>query len=89
MANPLPPGPIHIIVHTAPAEWWQILAVLGPYGVLLVAVIWWCIELNKIRRQQAAELRALEQELHMHEGPLGERGAFLLGRRSRRRGLNA
>lgn len=63
MANSLPYEPIHIIVHTAPAEWWQILGVLGPYGILLVAVIWWCIELNKIRSRTVAELRALSQEL--------------------------
>lgn len=52
-------GPIHIIIHTAPAEWWLILAILGPYAVLLVAEIWWCIELIRIRKRQNAALRGL------------------------------
>jgi hypothetical protein len=61
VANSLPSEPIHIIVHSAPAEWWQIVAALGPYAVLLVAEIWWCIELNRDRRRTAAELRGLSE----------------------------
>lgn len=62
MNTSLTTGPIHIIIHIAPAEWWQILAVLGPYGVLLVAEIWWCIELNRIRKRQSAEFRKLAKD---------------------------
>lgn len=57
MVASLPPGPVHIIIHTAPAEWWQILAAVGPYGVLLVAEIWWCIQLGRNRRREEAERR--------------------------------
>jgi hypothetical protein len=69
VANPLPSGPIHIIVHTAPAEWWQIVAALGPYAVLLVAEIWWCIELNKDRRRTAAEFRGLSDNPRVNRDP--------------------
>jgi hypothetical protein len=62
VANSLPSEPIHIIVHTAPAEWWQIVAALGPYAVLLAAEIWLCIELNRDRRRTAAELRGLSEK---------------------------
>jgi hypothetical protein len=33
------PSPIDVFVHTGPAEWWQILAALGPLAVLLAASI--------------------------------------------------
>lgn len=54
-------GSIHIVIHFAPAQWWQILAILGPYAVLLIAEIWWCIELIRIRRRNAAELPGLSR----------------------------
>lgn len=52
------PGPIHIIVHTAPAEWWEIVAAIGPWIILLGALIVFCIteiahqrKMDKIRRE--------------------------------------
>lgn len=40
--DPLPsPSPIDIIIHTGDAEWWQIVAALGPLVVVIVAGISW------------------------------------------------
>jgi hypothetical protein len=35
------PTPLDVFVHSGPAEWWQIVAALGPLAVLLGAVIAW------------------------------------------------
>lgn len=61
--NPAPsPNPVHVIVDTGPAEWWQILAALGPLAVLLGALLAAFIGWNTLRQRTNADERALAQK---------------------------
>ncbi|MGY2746618.1 hypothetical protein ACQCSU_01420 [Pseudarthrobacter sp. O4] len=61
--NPTPtPSPIDVFVHTGPAEWWQLLAALGPLAVLLGAALAALIGWNTLRQRTAADARALTQK---------------------------
>lgn len=54
--------PIDVFVHTGPAEWWQVLAALGPLAVLLAAVIGAVISLRTLRQRAVADTAALAQK---------------------------
>ena len=54
--------PVDVFVHTGPAEWWQVLAALGPLAVLLAAVIGAVISLRTLRQRAAADTAALAQK---------------------------
>jgi hypothetical protein len=57
--NPTPsPGPVHVILDTGPAEWWQIVAALGPLAVLLGALIAWFT----LRQRSKSDREALQQK---------------------------
>lgn len=57
--NPTPsPGPVHVIVDKGPAEWWQIVAALGPLAVLLGALIAWFT----LRQRSKSDRLALQQK---------------------------
>ncbi|MET3922248.1 hypothetical protein [Arthrobacter sp. UYEF20] len=61
--NPTPsPSPLDVFVHTGPAEWWQVLAALGPLAVVLGAALAALIGWNTLRQRTAADARALTQK---------------------------
>ena len=55
------PAPV-TVVQTGPAEWWQVLAALGPLAVLLAAVIGAVISLRSLQQRAAADTAALAQQ---------------------------
>jgi hypothetical protein len=55
------PSPVEVIVHTSPAEWWQIVAALGPLAVLLGALLASLIGWRTLRQRTAADALALSQ----------------------------
>lgn len=56
------PTPLDVFVHSGPAEWWQILAALGPLAVLLGALLAAFIGWNTLRQRTAADAKALAQK---------------------------
>lgn len=56
------PAPIDVFVHTGPAEWWQVLAALGPLAVLVAAVIGAAVSLRTLNQRAAADTAALAQQ---------------------------
>jgi hypothetical protein len=56
------PSPIHVIVDGGPAEWWQILAALGPLAVLLGALLAAFVGWNTLRQRTTADAKALAQK---------------------------
>jgi hypothetical protein len=52
------PTPVDVFVHTGPAEWWQILAALGPLAVLLGAGIAGYVGWRTLKQKAAADNRA-------------------------------
>lgn len=56
------PGPVHVIVDTGAAEWWQVLAALGPLAVLLGAILAALIGWNTLRQRTTADALALAQK---------------------------
>ena len=52
------PTPIEVFVHTGPAEWWQILAALGPLAVLLGALVAGLIGWRTLKQKAEADNRA-------------------------------
>jgi hypothetical protein len=56
------PTPLDVYVHTGPAEWWQILAALGPLAILLGALLAAFIGWNTLRQRTVADERALAQK---------------------------
>jgi len=60
--NPTPsPSPVRVIVDTGPAEWWQILAALGPLAVLVGGILAALIGWNTLRQRTTADALALKQ----------------------------
>ena len=57
-----PADPVDVVVHTGPAEWWQVLAALGPLAVLLAALIGAVISLHTLRQRADADTAALAQK---------------------------
>ncbi|MBT2522035.1 hypothetical protein [Arthrobacter sp. ISL-28] len=61
--NPTPsPSPVHNIVDTGAAEWWQVLAALGPLAVLLGAILAALIGWSTLRQRTTADALALARE---------------------------
>lgn len=61
--NPVPsPSPVHVIVDAGAAEWWQILAALGPLAVLLGALLAAFVGWNTLRQRTTADAKALAQK---------------------------
>ena len=54
--------PVEVFVRTGPAEWWQILAALGPLAVLIAAVIGAVFSLRTLQQRSAADAAALAQQ---------------------------
>ncbi|ACL41981.1 hypothetical protein Achl_4030 (plasmid) [Pseudarthrobacter chlorophenolicus A6] len=61
--NPSPsPTPLDVFVHSGPAEWWQILAALGPLAVLVGALLAAFIGWNTLRQRTTADAKSLAQK---------------------------
>lgn len=56
------PVPVDVVVQTGPAEWWEVLAALGPLAVLLAAVIGAAVSLRTLKQRAAADTAALAQQ---------------------------
>ena len=56
------PAPADVVVQTGPAEWWEVLAALGPLAVLLAAVIGAAVSLRTLKQRAAADSAALDQQ---------------------------
>ncbi|MDR7080774.1 hypothetical protein J2X01_000043 [Arthrobacter ginsengisoli] len=54
--------PVEVFVQTGPAEWWQVLAALGPLAVLIAALIGAVISLRTLNQRAAADTAALAQQ---------------------------
>ena len=52
------PVPVEVFIHSGPAEWWQILAALGPLAVLVGAGIAGFIGWNTLKQKSVADNRA-------------------------------
>jgi len=56
------PSPVDVILHSNPAEWWQVLGALGPLAVLLSAIVAGLIGWNTLKQRTAADALALAQK---------------------------
>ena len=56
------PGPLDVVVHSGPADWWVILAGLGPLAVLIAALLAFYINWRTLKQRTAADKTALEQK---------------------------
>ena len=56
------PTPLDVIVHSGPADWWVILAGLGPLAVLIAALLAFYINWRTLRQRTAADRTALDQK---------------------------
>jgi hypothetical protein len=59
---PPSPGPLEVTVNSGPAEWWVILAGLGPLAVLIAALLAFYINWRTLKQRTAADKTALEQK---------------------------
>lgn len=61
--NPSPsPSPLDVIVHTGPADWWVILAGLGPLAVLVAALLAFYINWRTLKQRTLADKNTLDQK---------------------------
>ncbi|UEL27067.1 hypothetical protein [Pseudarthrobacter sp. L1SW] len=56
------PTPLDVVVHSGPAEWWVILAGLGPLAVLIAALLAFYINWRTLKQRTAADKTALDQK---------------------------
>ncbi|MET1088009.1 MAG: hypothetical protein ABWY04_12955 [Arthrobacter sp.] len=56
------PAPVDVVVQTGPAQWWEVLAALGPLAVLLAALIGAAVSLRTLQQRSAADTAALAQQ---------------------------
>ncbi|TAP44044.1 hypothetical protein EYS21_10565 [Arthrobacter sp. S39] len=56
------PSPLDVIVHSGPADWWVILAGLGPLAVLVAALLAFYINWRTLKQRTEADKTALEQK---------------------------
>lgn len=56
------PSPVDVIVHSGPADWWVILAGLGPLAVLIAALLAFYINWHTLKQRTAADMTALDQK---------------------------
>ncbi|MDP9986627.1 hypothetical protein J2S98_001784 [Arthrobacter oryzae] len=61
--TPVPsPDPLDVVVHSGPADWWVILAGLGPLAVLIAALLAFYINWRTLKQRTAADKTALDQK---------------------------
>lgn len=56
------PSPLDVIVHSGPADWWVILAGLGPLAVLIAALLAFYINWHTLKQRTAADKTSLDQK---------------------------
>ncbi|MEW1919980.1 hypothetical protein [Pseudarthrobacter oxydans] len=56
------PSTLDVVVHSGPADWWVILAGLGPLAVLIAALLAFYINWRTLKQRTAADATALEQK---------------------------
>lgn len=56
------PAPLDVVVHSGPADWWVILAGLGPLAVLIAALLAFYINWRTLKQRTAADKTALDQK---------------------------
>ncbi len=65
-AGPVTPAPspstLDVVVHSGPADWWVILAGLGPLAVLIAALLAFYINWRTLKQRTSADATALEQK---------------------------
>src|SRR6476620_3253872 len=52
------PVPVEVLLHTGPAEWWQIVAALAPVAVLVAAAVGAFMAWQTLRQKAIADDRA-------------------------------
>jgi hypothetical protein len=70
--NPTP-SPIEVLVRSGPAEWWQVLAALGPLAILIGAVLAAVISWWTLRQRTVADALALAQRREADTGSLKQK----------------
>ena len=74
--NPTPsPGPVDVVVHSGPADWWVILTGLGPLAVLVAALLAFYINWRTLKQRTAADKTALEQRRDADANALAQKTA--------------
>ncbi|MHA7288497.1 hypothetical protein ACX80V_02450 [Arthrobacter sp. MDT3-24] len=72
--NPTPPpGPLEVVVHSGPADWWVILAGLGPLAVLIAALLAFYINSRTLAQRTSADKTALDQKREADEQALRQK----------------
>lgn len=72
--NPTPPpGPLEVVVHSGPADWWVILAGLGPLAVLIAALLAFYINWRTLAQRTSADKTALDQKREADEQALRQK----------------
>ncbi|WP_258060868.1 hypothetical protein [Arthrobacter sp. 4R501] len=72
--NPTPPpGPLEVVVHSGPADWWVILAGLGPLAVLVAALLAFYINWRTLTQRTSADKIALDQKREADEQALRQK----------------
>jgi hypothetical protein len=72
--NPAPPlGPLEVVVHSGPADWWVILAGLGPLAVLIAALLAFYINWRTLAQRTSADKTALDQKREADEQALRQK----------------
>jgi hypothetical protein len=56
------PAPLDVVVHSGPADWWVILAGLGPLAVLVAALLAFYINWRTLKQRTLADKTALDQK---------------------------
>jgi hypothetical protein len=56
------PSPLDVIIHSGPADWWVILAGLGPLAVLIAALLAFYINWRTLKQRTTADRTTLEQK---------------------------
>ncbi|MDQ0731989.1 hypothetical protein [Arthrobacter sp. B1I2] len=74
--TPVPsPGPLDVVVHSGPADWWVILAGLGPLAVLIAALLAFYINWRTLKQRTAADRTALDQKREADANALQQKTA--------------
>ncbi|MCO4255717.1 hypothetical protein [Pseudarthrobacter cellobiosi] len=70
MNPPPPPGPLEVVVDSGAADWWVILAGLGPLAVLIAALLAFYINWRTLAQRTSADKTALDQKRDADEQSL-------------------
>ncbi|WP_285242863.1 hypothetical protein [Pseudarthrobacter sp. fls2-241-R2A-127] len=74
--TPVPsPGALDVVVHSGPADWWVILAGLGPLAVLIAALLAFYINWRTLKQRTAADKTSLDQKREADANALQQKTA--------------